>query len=90
MPKPEILAAIESLSTHATIRGLSEEVLDSLIEILTKTPCRLDQFVAARIVKALIPRRRVAEEVVLKVVGCLGVGTHKPQLGIQVWGPSVL
>jgi len=59
-------------------------VLEILVDTLTKTPCYLDQATSGRIIKALIPRRKVSEEAVLKIVGCLGTGPNKPSFVIQV------
>ncbi|CCX06676.1 Similar to Centromere protein I; acc. no. Q8AYS7 [Pyronema omphalodes CBS 100304] len=81
--KSKVSEAIDGLTQFATIRGLRPEILQSLVDTLTKTPCYLDQSQCGRIIKALIPRRKVSEEIVVRVVGCLGNGVHRPGAGVQ-------
>ncbi|KAA8895854.1 Mis6-domain-containing protein [Sphaerosporella brunnea] len=83
VPEGQFVRAINGLSQHAKIRGLAPDVLDTLIDALTKAPSFLNQTASARIVKALIPRRKVSEENVLTIVGCLGIGVNKPSLATQ-------
>lgn len=54
------------------------------MEVLTATPCYLDQSTVSNIVKILFPRRKVSEDIVVKVVGCFGQGQSKPSLATQV------
>lgn len=63
-----------------------------LIESLTCTPFHLDRALAGRIVaRALLPRRKVSEALVLRIVGALGSGPTKPPLAVQVpTAPPVL
>jgi hypothetical protein len=84
VPKAEFVAAVNGLSQHASIRGLAPEILDLLIDTLTKAPSFLDQSTSIRIIKALMPRRKVSEDSVLMVVACLGMGPNKPPLATQV------
>ncbi|KAF8248769.1 Mis6-domain-containing protein [Wilcoxina mikolae CBS 423.85] len=83
VPKQEVVAAIDGLSQYSSVRGLSKEVLEILIDTLTKAPCHFDQGTSGRIIKALIPRGKVSQEAVLKIVGCLGSGPNKPSFSIQ-------
>lgn len=52
--------------------------------VLTTTPCYLDQSTIGNVVKILFPRRKVSEDVVVKIVGCFGKGQSKPSLATQV------
>lgn len=87
--KSDLVAAVDALSQYSSRRGLSPEVLEILIEALTKHPFHLDQGVSNRLIKTLIPRKKVSQEIVLKIVGCLGSGANKPPLGTQVWWKSM-
>ena len=84
VPKDDIASAVSNISRAAHLRGLSSDVLDVLIDLLTKAPCHLDQTTSSHIIKALIPRRKVSEQNVHQIVGCLGLGSQKPSLGTQV------
>lgn len=82
MSKNNINAAVEGLSNYASMRGLSHESLDELIDILT-TPSKLDQITIKAILRHLYPRHTVAEAIAVKIVGCFGQGKHKPALSTQ-------
>jgi hypothetical protein len=82
--KDDIASAVNDISRAAHLRGLSSDVLDVLIDLLTKAPCHLDQITSGHIIKALIPRRKVSEQNVHQIVGCFGLGSQKPPLGTQV------
>ena len=68
--------------------GLSGHSLDIIIDIITQ-PNELDQTTVMSIIKDLYPSTKVSEDVVLKVVGCLGQGQSKPppstQAGLLKW-----
>ncbi|KAI5803123.1 Mis6-domain-containing protein [Geopyxis carbonaria] len=81
-PKDKVNAAVEKLSQYASVRGLSPEILDRLIDVFTLESL-LGQASTNRIIKALYPRTKVAENIVIKTVGCLGHGPKKPSHGIQ-------
>ena len=75
---------IDSISQHATIRGLTNDSLEGLISVLATSPCYLDQPSVGSIVKILFPRGKVSENIVVKVVGSLGQGQSKPSHATQV------
>ncbi|RPB05832.1 Mis6-domain-containing protein [Choiromyces venosus 120613-1] len=83
LSKNRIAGVIDSISQHATVRGLTNDSLEALINVLTSSPCYLDQPSVGSIVKILFPRRKVSENVVVKVVGSLGQGQSKPSLATQ-------
>lgn len=84
VPKPEVADAVDQIAHHAAVRGLVPDVLETLVDVVTVTPCYLDQSIAGKVVKALVPRRKVADSVVIKVIACLGNGQRKPAPAIQV------
>ena len=75
--------AVDDLSQYSSIRGLEDESLSALIDILT-TPGKLDQGSTAAIINSLYPRNKVPEGIAVKVVGCFGQGQSKPSLQVQV------
>ena len=85
VPRPEVAAAVDGLARYASVRGLAPDVLAVLIESLTCTPFHLDRTLAGRIVaRTLLPRRKVSEALVLRIVAALGSGPAKPPLPVQV------
>lgn len=76
-------APIERICKVADREGLSQDVLDSLIDILIK-PNALVQPSIDKIVKSLYPARSVSDSAVVKIVGCLGHGASKPSAQAQV------
>lgn len=76
--------AIDSLSRHASVRGLTNGNIEALIDVLATTPCYLDQRAVGAIVKALLPKGKVSGDVVIKVVGSLGQGQGRPSPSTQV------
>lgn len=83
VPRDDISTAIESISPHASARGLPASTLELLLDALTLSPNHLDAASAGRIVKLLIPRQKVGEGAVLRVVQCLGAGRGRASLGVQ-------
>ncbi|KAG0135182.1 Mis6-domain-containing protein [Tuber indicum] len=81
--KNRIASVIDSISQHATVCGLANDSLETLIDVLATSPCYLDQSSVGSIVKILFPRRKLSENVVVKVVGSLGQGQSKPSLATQ-------
>jgi centromere protein I len=82
--KEDVAVSIEAISQHAQVRGLPAEMLEMLIDSLTIVPNHLDTGAAGRMVKLLLPRRKVTESVVVKVVAGLGWGKKKPPVSTQV------
>lgn len=89
MSKEDLVDAVHEFTQYSSIRGLSNESLNALIDILT-TPTRLDQATTAAIVGNLYPRNKVPEEIVVKIVGCFGQGQSKPLLSTQARVPEVI
>jgi len=82
--KDDVVAAVSGLDQYASIRGLTSEALELLVDTLTKKPCHLDQTTTGCVIRLLVPRRKVSNEIVLLVVGCLGLGANRPQPVLQV------
>ncbi|KAM0278134.1 hypothetical protein ACHAQH_005332 [Verticillium albo-atrum] len=77
-----IKPTIENLTSRAYDHGLLPDDLNELILLITK-PNYLDQASLNLLVNNLYPTSRIAPDVVLKVIGCLGRGELKPSLPIQ-------
>ncbi|KAI5804091.1 Mis6-domain-containing protein, partial [Peziza echinospora] len=82
VPKEQVHEAADDFVQYASINGLTDETLDAVIDILT-TPSKLDQVTISAVIKALYPRNKVPEAIVVKVVGCFGHGESKPSLRTQ-------
>ena len=77
-----IKPSVEALASLAYDGGILPEDLSRLVELITTTN-HLDQASLAALAKNLYPVGNVGDEVVLRVVGCLGHGHLKPSLVIQ-------
>lgn len=73
---------VERLTSLAFDRGVLPDAFNDLVDLVT-VPSHLDQASLAALVRNLYPVGRVSDEVVLKVIGCLGHGKLKPSLAIQ-------
>ncbi|KAI0408118.1 Mis6-domain-containing protein [Xylaria palmicola] len=73
---------VAQLTLLAYDHGLLPADLNELISLVT-TPSFLDQASLAAIVRSLYPATSVSEEIIIKVIGCLGHGKLKPSLAIQ-------
>ncbi|KAI2623231.1 Mis6-domain-containing protein [Hypoxylon sp. NC1633] len=73
---------VERLASLSYSHGLHPEDLSQLVDLLT-TPTFLDQASLGVIVNHIFPTTTVSDDIVVKVVGCLGHGKLKPSLGIQ-------
>lgn len=80
--KEDLSDAVEEFARYSSLRGLPENSLNMVIDILT-APSKLDQATIAAIVKHLYPRSKVPEDVVVKVVGCFGQGQSRPTHATQ-------
>ncbi|KAI0167022.1 Mis6-domain-containing protein [Hypoxylon sp. FL1284] len=74
--------AVEQLTIWLYEQGLVPHHLGQLIDLVT-TPSFLDQASLASIVRNLYPATRVSDDLVVRVIGCLGHGKLKPSLAIQ-------
>ncbi|KAI9786901.1 MAG: hypothetical protein M1839_005132 [Geoglossum umbratile] len=86
--KTKVADPVAIICEIAFDHGLPGDSLDAVIDIITQ-PNELDQTTVASIVKSLYPSAKVSEDVVLRVVGCLGQGEDKPppstQAGLLKW-----
>ena len=73
---------MDDLTSLVYEHGLLPDDLKELVDLIT-TPSHLDQASLASIIKNLYPIGKVADDIVLKVVGSLGHGQLKPSLAIQ-------
>jgi len=67
---------VDKITTIAYEDGLSKQSLDILVDIVT-LPNELDQASINAIIRNLYPAERVRDDVVLRVVACLGQGSRK-------------
>ncbi|TPX10967.1 uncharacterized protein E0L32_008173 [Thyridium curvatum] len=75
-------ALVQDLTSRAYDQGVQLAELEELIDLVIR-PNHLDQASLAAIVRNLYPSIKVPDDVVLKVVGSLGLGQLKPSLTIQ-------
>lgn len=72
----KITGVLDKVTTRAYEEGLTEDLLDELVDIIT-LPNELDQASVAIVIKNLYPASKVSDDVVVKVVGSLGHGKAK-------------
>lgn len=84
----KITGVLDKVATRAYEEGLTEDLLDELVDIIT-LPNELDQASVAIIIKNLYPAGKISDDVVVKVVGSLGHGQAKAafpaQAGLLKW-----
>jgi centromere protein I len=73
---------VERVISRAYEEGLLGATLEALVDIITQ-PNELDQASIAAIIRNLYPTGKVHDDVVVKVVCCLGHGVCKPAFGAQ-------
>jgi centromere protein I len=78
-----ISETIESVTRRASRIGLSSAMLDALVDLIS-LPNKLDQSSSSRVVRSLFPAAKVHDDCVYRALGCLGLGQHRPGLGVQV------
>ncbi|KAK9367640.1 centromere protein I [Lipomyces kononenkoae] len=71
------------ITIHVQEHGLSREDLSKSIDILTR-PFSLQKAQALQLIKLLYPKERVDDDIVIRIVGCLGVGQGRPDQTVQV------
>lgn len=74
---------MEQVCTEAYQNGLQSASLDRLVDIIT-LPNEVDQSSLGNLIKNLYPASKVADAIVVKVVGSLGHGRAKPSYSTQV------
>ncbi|KAI9822264.1 MAG: hypothetical protein M1832_003087 [Thelocarpon impressellum] len=75
--KSALSGPIDVICNAAYDGGLPDAALETLVDILTQSN-ELDQASIAKLIRHLYPARRVRDEAVVKVIGCLGQGKGKP------------
>ncbi|KAK7965951.1 Mis6-domain-containing protein [Apiospora aurea] len=79
-----IKPAVETLGSACYENGVLPDDLKELIDLVTTSASNyLDQASLNSIIRNLYPATKVASEIVIKVVACLGHGVLKPSLAIQ-------
>ncbi|KAK8041386.1 hypothetical protein PG994_014393 [Apiospora phragmitis] len=79
-----IKPAVETLGSACYENGVLPHELTELIDLVTTSAGNyLDQASLNSIIRNLYPATKVASEIVIKVVACLGHGVLKPSLTIQ-------
>ncbi|KAK2777730.1 mis6 domain-containing protein [Colletotrichum kahawae] len=77
-----IRPTVDKVASSAYENGLLPEPLNELIDLLTR-PSYLDQGSLNALLKSLYPSTKLSDDVVWRVVGCLGHGELKPSLNLQ-------
>ncbi|KAI1075280.1 Mis6-domain-containing protein [Whalleya microplaca] len=77
-----IKPSIENLASLSYDKGILPADLDQLVDLIT-TPSFLDQASLGSIVRNLYPATTVSDDVIIRVIGCLGHGKLKPSLALQ-------
>jgi centromere protein I len=75
--------ALMLITTHAESNGLTNEQLERLIDVLV-LPDALDRATSNSLIRSLYPAVKVDENIAVKVIGCLGLGTERASLQTQV------
>lgn len=83
IPKSEVSDQLSILSVHVYEHGLSPTDLKKAVVLLTGRSS-LGTSLALQLVKLLCPREAVDDDVVVDIIGCLGVGRRKAETSIQV------
>lgn len=78
----KITRVIDIIASRAYEHGLDQDTLEELVDIITQ-PNELDLGSVAILIKNLYPAGRVADEIVLRVVGSLGHGKAKAAFPVQ-------
>ncbi|KAK9236853.1 centromere protein I [Lipomyces kononenkoae] len=74
---------LSMITIHVQEYGLSREDLSKSIDVLTR-PFSLQKAQALQLIKLLYPKERVGDDIVIRIVGCLGVGRGKSDQTVQV------
>lgn len=78
----DIKPKVAELASVAYRQGVLPDELLDLINLIV-SPTHLDQGSLNSIIKNLYPAGKVSEDVVLKIIGCLGLGEIRPSLTLQ-------
>ncbi|KAK9374896.1 centromere protein I [Lipomyces chichibuensis] len=74
---------LSMITIHVHEHGLSPDDLSKTIDILTR-PSSLKKSQALQLLKLLYPREKIDDDIVIRIVGCLGVGQGKADQLVQV------
>lgn len=78
----DVKPKVAELASVAYSQGVLPDELLDLINLIV-SPTHLDQGSLNSIVKNLYPAGKVSEGVILKIIGCLGLGEIRPSLTLQ-------
>lgn len=78
----DVKPKVAELSSVAYSQGVLPDELLDLIHMIV-SPAQLDQGSLNSIIKNLYPAGKVSQDVILKIIGCLGLGEIKPSLTLQ-------
>ncbi|KAK2603022.1 hypothetical protein N8I77_009510 [Diaporthe amygdali] len=78
----DVKPKVAELSSVAYSQGVLPDELLDLINLIV-SPAQLDQGSLNSIIKNLYPAGEVSQDVILKIIGCLGLGEIKPSLTLQ-------
>jgi hypothetical protein len=80
--------AITIVTTHAESNGLTNLQIGRLVDVLV-LPDGLDRGSVSRIVGSLFPEGKVEEDIAVKILSCLGLGSERAPLQTQVFHDTV-
>lgn len=78
----DVKPKVAELASVAYSQGVLPDELLDLINLIV-SPTHLDQASLNSIIRNIYPARNVSEDVVLKIIGCLGLGEIRPSLTLQ-------
>ncbi|KAF2280411.1 Mis6-domain-containing protein [Westerdykella ornata] len=78
----KVSGIVDTICRHAFEDGLNTDDLRAVVRVISRKT-ELDQSSVTSLIKNLYPAQRVAEDIVVTVVGALGQGKGKPSLGTQ-------
>ena len=71
------------MTSHAESNGLTSEQVGRLIDLVV-FPDALDRGSVSRLVSSLFPCEKIEEEIAVKVISCVGLGSERAPLETQV------
>lgn len=74
---------MDKIYAHATSRGLSDECFDRLVDIVTHSS-HIDTSKNTVLIKSLIPRSKINDRSLIRIVNALGEGQSKANHPTQV------
>ncbi|BFZ62411.1 hypothetical protein YB2330_003505 [Saitoella coloradoensis] len=83
LDKVVVVEALNVIGPHAVRNGLTDDSMSRLVDVIANPNSTLDTGTASLLIKALLPRNRVQDSIVLKIVGSLGRGDGRGQFTAQ-------